>query len=127
MILFDEAGNKYEVPDQAAQKIPELTRAEYLQTLIVEVVADAVNAQRIVAVVQPHSTPVNLGTQDAPRVETFTCVAQPAVDAKLLEPVDPQAIASTIITRLRAHGFTNEEDLNAPQGESIKEGSTNAA
>jgi hypothetical protein len=117
VILSDEKGDKYEVPDETARKIPKLTRAEYLHTLIVEVIQEAANVQRIAAFVKPHSTPVNLGTQEVPRLETFTCVAEPAIDARIVEPVNPEAIASTIIARLRANGFTNEEDLNAPQGE----------
>mgnify|MGYP001614911306 CR=1 FL=1 len=59
------------------------------------------------------------GTAERPRVESFACSSQPTVDAKLLEPVNPQAIAATIITRLRVHGFI-EEDFNAPIEPSAK-------
>ena len=119
MILLDEDGNKYEVPDDAAKKVPKHTRGERLHALIVDVLEEAVKGQRIAATVQPHETQVNLGTAERPRVESFACSSQPTVDAKLLEPVNPQAIAATIITRLRVHGFI-EEDFNAPIEPSAK-------
>lgn len=112
MILTDKDGVEYEVLDDQAKKVPKNTRKDFLRSLIMEVVQEAVSVQRIVTSVQKHETMVNLGTEEHKNVQSFVCNANPGVDAKLLEQASPEAIANTVMTRLREHNFVTDEDLN---------------
>jgi len=109
MRLRDEDGNEYDVEESAAIPIVKRTREDDARNLIVEVISEALQAQRVSVTVLPHANAINLGTDAEPRIEQFTCKAAIETRATIVEPVNELALANTIITRFRAHGFWREE------------------
>ena len=126
MRLFDRDGNEFDVADDVATMVPKKTREDDARALIAEVIAAAVAEQRITGRAIAHSTLFNAGTPEQPRVEQVLCNAQVTVAIDTGEPINPDAVANTIIARMKAHRFTkedmSEQDQVVPKGGAETEG-----